>query len=92
MNKWHIVDALVLLLLVAAWIFFAVYDQPTRFDLTSKLTLPLMLAVEATAVFAIYAVWRYHTHKGGMTASVRDLVARMYSEAERTEEQKGERK
>ncbi|UCE89674.1 MAG: hypothetical protein JSW10_02230, partial [Pseudomonadota bacterium] len=79
-------------LLVAAWVFFAVYEAPSRFDLTPKLTLPLMLAVEATAVFAIYAVWRYNSRKGGTAASVRELVARMYSEGERTDEHKDEHK
>lgn len=92
MNKWRIIDALAVALPLAGWAFFAFYEQPSRFDLTPKLTLPLLLALEATAISAIYFVWRVNSRKGGTTANVRELVARMYSETEPTDEQKDRRK
>ena len=79
MSKQNIIDIIAMIMLVVAWIFFFSFKGHTKFDINGIFTLPLLIALEATAIFLIYAIWRYHTMRGGQLVGAREILRRLYS-------------
>ncbi len=65
MSRIKIIDTIVVVIFIAVWGFYFSYEGHTRFDVDQNLTLPLMIAVESTALAVLYAVFRYYKIKGG---------------------------
>lgn len=58
-------DIVITVILLGAWLFYLIYDTPTRFDINQSATLPLFVAAEFTALAILYAAGRYFTAKKG---------------------------
>jgi hypothetical protein len=56
-------DIVIAVILFSGWLFYLIYDGTTRFDVNQKITLPLFIAAELTALAILYAAGRYFTAK-----------------------------
>ena len=65
MSRIKIIDITVAVIFIAVWGFYFSYEGHTRFDLNQTLTMPLLIAVECTALAVLYAVFRYYKIKTG---------------------------
>ncbi len=87
----RLLDTLALGLPAAAWGFWWFYEGSTPLDINARLTFPLLVAAELTALALLYGVWRWHRIRGGGMEGVRALLARLYSEEDKSGD-KGDRK
>lgn len=84
----RLLDILALGLPAAAWGFWLFYEGSTPLDINARLTFPLLVAAELTALALLYGVWRWHRIHGGGFEGVRALLARLYSEDEKGKSKK----
>lgn len=58
-------DIVAVVIFLGVWLFYLIYNGPTRFDVNQTITLPLIVAAEFTALVILYAAGRYFTAKKG---------------------------
>ncbi len=63
MSRIRIIDAIVIVIFIAAWGFYLSHEESTRFDVNQTFTLPWLIAAETTALAILYAMFRYYRHK-----------------------------
>ena len=87
-------DIVITVILLGAWLFYLIYDAPTRFDVNQTLTLPLLVAAEFTALAILYAAGRYFTAKKGklinenMSSLIKDQQAKQTQAETESEDSK----
>lgn len=82
MNKLKIIDTIAFVLLVTVWGFYILYEGQTDLDINERFTLSFIIALEYTAIFLIYAIWRYYSIKGKKVESIGAIFNRLYSGTE----------
>lgn len=56
-------DYVFAIILIGTWLFYLMFEGPTRFDVNQTITLPLLVAVDFTAITILYVAGRYFTAK-----------------------------
>lgn len=58
-------DIVIAVILIGTWLFYLIFEGSTRFDINQTYTLPLLVAIEFTALATLFAAGRYYTAKKG---------------------------
>jgi len=61
-------------LLILVWAYYLLVETKTDLDVTSVFTFSLLIAVEYTAVFLLYAAWRCVSFKRGKALGAKDIL------------------